>query len=64
MKGCELDIPDRYGGTALHQSAHEGHLEVTKALIDGHANINVQDHRGVTPLLGKKYDNKVIVGWF
>lgn len=46
-----------YGNTALHEAAHEGHTEVLKLLIKAGAELNVQNHKGSTPLAFYCFNN-------
>ena len=44
------DIPNKYGLTGLHVSAHGGHVECMKLLLAYKCDINGFDSRGDTPL--------------
>lgn len=46
--GTDPDLQDRDGRTALH--LHQDNLGSVKILIESHANVNLQDNSGDTPL--------------
>jgi len=47
---CEVNELDRFGQTALHISAFEGHLECVELLLKKGSALSVQDKNGWTPL--------------
>ncbi|XP_076238945.1 transient receptor potential channel pyrexia [Calliopsis andreniformis] len=49
--GQQLPIPECWGRTALHQAVKNNHSEVVKLLVNANTDVNVQDERGITPLL-------------
>ena len=58
---ADVDRRDTAGWTALHIS---GHLTIVKILVDGGANVNVQDDKGRTPLMiHAEKGNKDIVSY-
>ena len=59
--GADVHREDTAGQTALHLT---GHLAIAKILVDGGANINVQDDKGRTPLMiHTEEGNKDIVSY-
>ncbi|XP_053979299.1 transient receptor potential channel pyrexia-like [Hylaeus volcanicus] len=49
--GRNLPIPECWGRTPLHQAAKNNHAEVIRLLVNAKADANVEDDRGITPLL-------------
>nr|XP_034187818.1 transient receptor potential channel pyrexia-like [Osmia lignaria] len=49
--GRNLPIPECWGRTALHQAVKNNHSEVVRILVEARVNTNVEDERGITPLL-------------
>ena len=50
---ADVNSRDEFDGeTALHRAANRGHLDIVQLLINNHANLDVQDWIGVTPLMG------------
>jgi len=47
---ADVDYVDDEGETALHVSAQDGELDVTRLLLNAGANVNVIKHHGGTPL--------------
>ena len=69
--GADVDRGDTAGQTALHLTVYStalhisGHLSIVKILVDGGANVNVQDKYGCTPLIiHAEKGNKDIVSYF
>merc|ERR1712000_27081 len=50
MGGCDLNVKDKDGQTALHFVACEGHTEIASILIEAGCDLNVQDKEGETAL--------------
>ena len=49
--GADIEIKDKFGGTALFRAAEYGHTETVRMLINAGANVNVRDlEGGNTPL--------------
>jgi HEAT repeat protein len=49
-KGCDINVIDDYGASALMVAAIRGEFEIAKLLIDNGADINARDVRDNTPL--------------
>ncbi|KAG7213479.1 hypothetical protein KM043_002750 [Ampulex compressa] len=49
--GKSLPLPECWGRTPLHQAVKNNHPEVVRILVNVGANVNVQDERGIVPLL-------------
>lgn len=47
----EIDARDGGGRTALMEAAREGHLRISRALIEAHADVNLVDEHGTTALM-------------
>ncbi|KAF9620689.1 hypothetical protein IFM89_013989 [Coptis chinensis] len=59
--GADINLPDKYGQTALHVAVRKGHVEMIKLLLEQGANVNKADARGWTPkTLAKLLDQKSI----
>jgi hypothetical protein len=50
-KGCNVDIQNKYGNTALLCAARSGHTEMCKLLISKGSNIDIQNIWGQTALI-------------
>ena len=48
--GCNVDLIDSEGQTALHYAASCGHEALVKALLDANADKNKKDCDGLTPV--------------
>ena len=48
---ANVNAASYWGSTPLLHAAHEGNLEVVRALIDAGANVNAADNSGKTPLM-------------
>jgi ankyrin repeat protein len=44
-----LNARNKNGSTALHWAALNGHKSIVELLINGHCNVNVEDHQGKSP---------------
>ena len=59
-----VDAEDQYGATVLDHAAFRGDIDVMKMLIEAKADINHQDHDGVTPLMNAAANHqKEAVEW-
>lgn len=47
------------GATALHNAAAQGHVALTRRLIESGADVNAQDWRGATPLINAAFSGHV-----
>ena len=45
-----MNAKENDGSTSLHWSAQNGHLEVTRALIEAEADVNAKTNNGSSPL--------------
>lgn len=54
-KGSDLDLPDKYGNTALIRAAKHGDVETVISLIQKGANLNIQNKYGNTALIRSSY---------
>lgn len=61
-KGAEIDAKDEYGQTALMHAATRGDAAVAGALVDGEANVNLTDNKGLTALLYSLDDENLAIG--
>jgi uncharacterized protein len=61
-KGGELDAQDEYGQTALMHAAERGDAAVAGALLEGGANVNLTDKKGLTALLYSLDDENMAHG--
>jgi len=51
-EGCDCNMPNRNGKTAIHFAAQlRSDTEVLALLVEAHADVNVATHRGHTPLI-------------
>ena len=48
--GCDVNLSNCYGNTALHEAAHLGYVELTALLLQHGADRKVVNHKGSTPL--------------
>ena len=51
--GCNLDLSEQYGCTALFVAARAGFTGIVQALVDAGANLNKADTRKCTPFMGR-----------
>ncbi|XP_012228619.1 transient receptor potential channel pyrexia-like isoform X1 [Linepithema humile] len=49
--GKKLPLPVCWGRTPLHQAVRNNHADIVRILIEGDANVDVQDDHNITPLL-------------
>jgi len=60
-KNTEVDVnyTNENGDTAMHHAAAKGYLDIIKALIAKRADIDYENHQGITPLyMSVKYRQK------
>jgi serine/threonine-protein phosphatase 6 regulatory ankyrin repeat subunit B len=50
-KGCNVDIQDNNGFTALMWAAKKGHNEICELLINKGCNVDIQNNNGNTALI-------------
>jgi ankyrin repeat protein len=63
--GCDIDLQDNEGATAMHVAAALGSRRIVKLLIDLGANAEIKDNQGRTPLdVAKELNRKPVVRIF
>jgi ankyrin repeat protein len=56
--GCDIDIQDRDGWTALHFAAHENNFAITKMLLDNGAAVDLKEIYGNTALFKAVFSSR------
>jgi len=51
QEGCDINLGDGYGSTALHLACEEGHWPIVELLVSKGANLTIRDSGGYTPLM-------------
>lgn len=54
--GAEVDARSEHGGTALHAAALGGHSEIAQLLLARGADVNAENHQGMTPFFAALSD--------
>ena len=56
--GCDLNVKEHYGGTALWFAAHKGNYEVAEMLCKAKANVDIYNNKAATPFHGEQLYNR------
>ena len=61
-EGANVNIPTKWGCTALHYASIKGDDKIVKCLLDGGADVSAQDNDGFTPLhYASQHGRKAII---
>lgn len=52
---CNLNLKERYGGTALQVASKHGHLKCSEILISAGAQLDKCDNKRQSPFFGNKF---------
>ena len=52
MVGCNVDLRERYGATALYTAAKCGYVEICELLLKAGAGVDITNTKNRSPLLG------------